>query len=1096
MKLQHFHKLIFSLAILLLCTSGLLLAQAVTGTLLGTITDGTGASVPNAKITITEINTGTTRSTTTSESGTYTFPDLPSGTYSASAEQTGFKRITRSNVEVQINSSPRVDFTLQPGNVSESVEVTAAPPALQTDRADTGSFITSVQTENMPLGTGRNFQNLLNLVPGTTRAAFQHSNFFNAAGSLQTEVNGQMRQGNNYQIEGIDDNERTGLLQIIVPPIEAIQTVSVSTSNFDAELGRASGAVTNVQLKSGTNNVHGAAYEFLRNSEFNARNFFDPAVGHLTYNYFGGNVGGPIIKNKLFFFGDILRQTDHQANTNLVNIPSLGIRNGDLSKSATTIYDPATGNPDGTGRTPFAGNIIPANRINPISAKILNLVPGPNTGSGETNNYFALLPYHKDTTSFDYKMDYNITERDRLSGRFSYARPVVFQAPIFGAAGGPAQGAFEGTGVQKTYSTGLNYTRIWTNSLVMEARVGVAHYHNEAQNTDFGTAASTALGIPGVNIDRYSSGLVGINLNGGYSGPIVGYSASVPWVRAEANINVVNTWTKNFRNHTIKWGVDLRRLRDELLQMQTFSPRGVFNFADGQTSIPGEKTSFTNNFASFLLDLPNQSGRDLATYFPAYRAWQFFGFAQDQWVVSPKLTLNLGVRWEFYPPATPRFKGGFSNYNFATKSLEIAGVGNVPSNLGLETHYNNFAPRLGVAYRMNEKTVIRTGFGISYTPFPDNNYAYNYPVRANNAFNPGVASYGPALLPDGTVSTFQRGFPAPINVPIPDSGIIPLTGSLTSANYFTVSKSFKNPYVESWNFAIQRALPAHFTIDVAYVGNHGVHNVTQYNLNAATVLGLGNAGLPEYSVNKRTASTTLLFGGFSSMYNGLQVKIDRKFSTGLIMTTAYTWAKGMNYQQGDDGGLMYYINLRRNYARADFDRTQTFVQSYIYDLPFGKGKRWLSNGMVSKAIGGWRVNGILTLMTGTPLNFTASSADLLAPGNQQSPNQIAPVTLPKGINTGNEWFSRSSLQLATKGSFGSVGRNAISGPSFFNLDASLFKIFHLTERFNLEVRGEAFGVTNSPQFNNPNTTLGNAAFGYITGAGGGRNLQLGFKLNF
>ena len=1094
MKLQT--KLFICLAVLLAFANTVLLAQAVTGTLLGTVTDGTGASVPNAKVTITEINTGTVRTALTSESGTYSFPDLPSGTYNVSAEQTGFKRITRQSVELQINSSPRVDFTLQPGNVSESIEVTAAPAALQTDRADTGSVISQVQTENMPLGTGRNYQNLLNLVPGTTRATFQHSNFFNASGSLQTEVNGQMRQGNNYQVEGIDNNQRTGLLQIIVPPIEAIQTVSVSTSNFDAELGRASGAVTNVQLKSGTNNYHGAVYEFLRNSEFNARNFFDPAVGHLTYNYFGGNFGGAIKKNKLFFFGDFLRQTDHEANTNLVSIPSSGIRNGDLSRSTTTIYDPTSGNADGSGRTAFAGNIIPANRINAISTKILGLVPSPNTGNGgETNNYFGLLPYHKDTTSYDYKMDYNITDKDRLTGRFSYARPEVFQAPIFGAAGGPAQGAFEGTGIQKTYSTGLNYTRIWTNSLVMELRAGVAHYHNEAQNSDYGTAASTALGIQGVNLDAFTSGLVGINLNGGYSGPLVGYSASVPWVRAEANISVVNSWTKNFRNHTFKWGGDLRRVRDELLQTQTFSPRGVFNFADGQTSIPGGKTSYTNNIASFLLDVPNQSGRDLATYFPAYRAWQFFGYGQDQWVVSPKLTLNLGLRWEFYPPATPRLKGGFSNYNFANKTLEIAGVGGVPLNLGLETHYDYFAPRLGIAYRLNEKTVIRTGFGISYTPFPDNNYAYNYPVRANNAFNPGVASYGPALLPDGSVSTFQKGFPAPINVPIPDTGII--NNPPVGTNYFTVSKSFKNPYVESWNFAIQRALPAHFTIDMAYVGNHGVHNVTQYNLNAATVLGLGNAGLPEYGFNKRTATTTLLFGGFSSMYNGLQVKIDRKFATGLTMTTAYSFAKGMAFQQGDDGGLMYYIDVRRNYARADFDRTHTFVQSYVYDLPFGKGKRWLGDsGMVTKALGGWRMNGILTLMTGTPLNFTASSAGLLAPGNGQSPDQVADISLPKGINLNNEWFSRSSFKDAPAGRFGSVGRNAISGPGFFNLDASLFKIFSLTERFNLEVRGEAFGVTNTPQFSNPNTTLGNSAFGFITGAGGGRTLQLGFKLNF
>jgi len=374
-------------------------SQAVNGTLLGSVTDSTGAMFPNAKVLITETNTGVSRSTITNESGNYSFPDLPPGMYSIVVEQAGFKRLTRAGIDLQINSSVRVDLVLQPGSVTETIEVTAAAPALQTDRADTGSQMTQVQTANLPLGSGRNYQNLLNLVPGTTRATFQHSQFFNAANSLQTEVNGNMRQGNNYMVEGVDNNQRTGLLQIMVPPVEAIQTVSVSTSNFDAELGRASGAVTNVQLKSGGNEFHGAAYEFLRNSAFNARNFFDPSVGHQAYNYYGGNIGGAIKKNKLFFFGDYLRISDHQANTNLVSIPQMDLRTGNLSRSTTPIYDPATGNADGTGRTQFAGNIIPASRINSISTKLLNLVPAPNLGSGDTNNYFGLLPFTKDSQS-------------------------------------------------------------------------------------------------------------------------------------------------------------------------------------------------------------------------------------------------------------------------------------------------------------------------------------------------------------------------------------------------------------------------------------------------------------------------------------------------------------------------------------------------------------------------------------------------------------------------------------------------------------------------------------------------------------------------
>src|SRR5690349_2922625 len=319
-----------ALLVIVALTPGQVKGQAVNATLLGTVTDSSGAAVGNAKVIITETNTGISHTAPTNESGNYVFPDLPPGTYTVTAELTGFKRASRAGIDLIVNTTARVDLVLQPGDVSQTVTVEAETPILQTERADTGRKLETVLTENVPLGTNRNFQNLLNIVPGTTRATFQHSQFFNASNSLQTEVNGQLRQGNNYQIEGIDDNERTGLLQILIPPLEAIQTVDVSTSNFDAELGRASGAVVNVILKSGTNSYHGAAYEFARNSYFNARNFFDRSVGHLAYNYFGGNIGGPIKKNKLFFFGDYLKVYDHEANTNTTNIPTTAFRLGDL----------------------------------------------------------------------------------------------------------------------------------------------------------------------------------------------------------------------------------------------------------------------------------------------------------------------------------------------------------------------------------------------------------------------------------------------------------------------------------------------------------------------------------------------------------------------------------------------------------------------------------------------------------------------------------------------------------------------------------------------------------------------------------------------
>jgi hypothetical protein len=1167
-KLFGFFSIAVLLGAMLFGLSAPVSGQAVNATLLGTVTDSSGAATANVKVTVTETNTGISHTSQTNESGNYVFPDLPPGTYKVIAELTGFKRESRAGIDLIVNSTERVDLILQPGDITQIVEVSAETPILQTERADTGRKLEEVLTENVPLGTNRNFQNLLNIVPGTTRATFQHSQFFNASSSLQTEVNGQLREGNNYQIEGIDDNERTGLLQILIPPLEAIQTVDVSTSNFDAELGRASGAVTNVILKSGTNSYHGAAYEFARSNYFNARNYFDASVGHLAYNYFGGNIGGPIIKNKLFFFADYLMVKDHEANTNRISIPTTAVRSGDLSASTTPIYNPFSNsdpsmrtqiaassapgptvpgpngttvdafNPACTPATPgYSGgmcpNVIPSALIDGISTKLLNFIPAP-TSAGNANNYFALLAFHKDTDFFDGKVDANLTDKDRLSFRLSYQRPAIFQAPIFGIAGGPAQGNFEGSGLQNTYSTGLNYNRFFSNTLVAEFRAGVAWYHNEAHNTDYGTSTSTTLGIPGVNLDKtITSGIVGVTINGGFSNPLLGYSASLPWIRSETNIDFANTWTKILGNHTVKFGGDLRRVRDALLQEQTFSPRGVFTFNEGQTArkcavgdvspgcpinsagmgIGGEsKTSFTNDFASFLFDVPGQVGRDLATFFPNYRAWQFFAFAQDKWVVTPKFSADLGVRWEFYPPATPVANGGFSNYNPTNNTLVVSGYGSNADNLGITTHYKYFAPRLGLAYRLRESTVIRVGFGISYTPFPDNSYAYNYPVRANVAFNPAVATYGPAVLADGvTPFTFENGFPPLSLPPVPSNGIITsassaaAAGVLKNSNQFVVNQNFKNPYVESWNLAVQHTLPWRFVIDLAYVGNHSVDTVVNYNLNAATVVGQSNAGQPEFTPFGRTASTNLLFGGFSSSYNALQAKLDRRFSNGFATTTSYTFGKGMGFQTDDDGGLAFYINQRRNYARNDFDRTHTFVQSIVYELPFGKGKRFASSGIGAAIVGGWRISSFLTWMSGLPLYFSAPSGGLLAPGNTQTPQLIAPLKILHGIGLGNPWFSNTSSTFigATGTNFGNVGRNYLSGPNFFNLDAALSKSIRFTERYNLDLRLEAFGATNTPQFfftsgngTAAGLTLGSSSFGDITSATGGRTLQLGAKFNF
>jgi hypothetical protein len=416
--------------------------------------------------------------------------------------------------------------------------------------------------------------------------------------------------------------------------------------------------------------------------------------------------------------------------------------------------------------------------------------------------------------------------------------------------------------------------------------------------------------------------------------------------------------------------------------------------------------------------------------------------------------------------------------------------------LGVKNRFKNFAPRFGLAYRLTNSTVVRAGFGISYTPYPDNTYAYNYPVRANNVFN-AASSFVPATLPNGQVATWQNGFPAPILPPVPSNGII--SPAPVDQAYFVINPNFKNPYVESYNFAVQQALPSKFVLTLNYVGNHGVDSVVQYNLNAAVVPGIWVLGQPEYAPFHRTANTTLFFGPYSSMYNSLQVKLDRQFSNGFSLTTAYTYGKGMGYQDGDDGGLLFYINQRRNYARNDYDRTHTFVQSYMWNLPFGPGKRWLSSGVMGNIFGNWRVNAILTVMSGTPFRIDASGTSLNTPGNTQTANQVAPVQILGGIGPNSPWFSRSSFaQPTTAGVFGNTGRNVMTGPGFFNLDASVFKVINYRERYSLEIRGEALSATNTPQFANPNHSITSSNnFGYITTANGGnRTLQLGLKFSF
>ncbi len=1102
-----------SVLVLLLCVAALIVgqtsahAQAVTATLVGTVTDQTGAVVPNASVSILNQATGSVTKSTTNGSGNYILSLLPPGTYTVTTAAPGFQKSQTRDVNVPVNTTTRVDLALRPGSAEQTVTVTDQAPLLQTDRADVSGQIESKQVLQLPVGNSQNFQELESLMPGVSAPIYDHSTFDDAQNSESFDVNGQSELSNNLQFEGIDDNERTGLLQVYIPAAQALQTVDVETSNYAPEFGRSAGAVTNIILKSGSNDLHGSAYEFNQVSTLSSRNYFNRTgkFPRQTYNYYGGTIGGPIVKDKTFFFADVMRNSNDTSTYTLLTVPSAEFRTGNLSASPTPIYDPQTGNPNGTGRQQFSGNIIPGNRISSIAQSVLALVPLPNvSGAGATNNFQANPGFDQSDTQFDVKLDEAWRPADHLTYRFSWERDNLYQAPIFGSAGGDANGGFEGSGINKVFNTALEYTHTFSNTLIAELRGGVDHYRNNTQPSDYGQTLATQLGIPGVNVSQFTSGAPTIDVTN-FSEPLIGYSASEPWERGETNIDIVNDWTKVLGNHSVKFGFELRRVRDDLTQGQTYGPRGVFTYADGQTGLnaPGSVTSYGNDFASFLLDLPNQVGRDVNVGDASWRETLYFGYVQDTWQATKELTMTYGLRWEFYPPATPRKSGGFSQYNPVTNSLEVAGYGNIPKDIGMNVNAKDFEPRLGFAFRATPRTVVRGGFGISHTPFQDNVYAFNYPVRQNVVYN-SLSSYTPAVQANGTgVENMAAGFPPEPTPVIPADGIIP-DASITST-WITVNTHYKDPAVYSYNLTLERDMGSGWVVDAAYVGNVGRFIPGNYNMNAGFVAGAGAAGQPEYATLGRTASTELLPKQTSTSYNSLQVKVTRRFKSGLTWTSGYAWQKALGFNSSTTGLGTYnfYIDFQRNYARTTWDRSQTYVQTFVYALPFGRNERFATSGLAASLLGGWAVSGLLNADTGTPLFFTASSSQLNAPGNSQVPDQVGPFKKLYGIGTTHPWFDTSAFVQPTGAVLGNMGQNLYSGPALVSFDGSLQRDVQLHESLGLTLRAQAFNALNHPVFANPGTTLGSSNFGQTTStlgdAGsseGNRAIQFAATLHF
>lgn len=1082
-------------------------AQAVTGYLIGSVTDPSGAPVLNATVTVTNVEQGLIRSTTTNDSGNYSQTQLVPGTYRISVESKGFKKFTQDNVAVEVGRSARIDVQLQIGAVSDEVTVSAAPPSIETDKAELATTMSARQLETLPT-FNRNFTSLEYLLPGATLNPWQHAASENPQGGLLVPTNGMQFSTTNFMLDGTDNNDPVLGIIVVNPNIDSIGEAKVTNSNFDAEFAQAGGAVIQVETKSGSNTLHGSAFDFLQNNIFQARDPFSqglhdpgtPSPEHrglppLRANQFGGSLGGPIIKNKLFFFGDYEGWRRRLGGSVLTRVPTAAEASGDLSKLGTPIYDPSSGAADGTGRTAFANGIIPANKISQPAANILKNLPSPNltTSNPFDPNYSVNQVQGFDSDKFDFRSDYYLRSDLRIFGRYSYAGYNLNSPGAFGLYGGPTPSGFGFEGKSDTLnqnlSTGFNYNLGPT--LLSDFRFGFNRYRVLVRSLDGTVALADQVGIPGLNIASRPDtlGLPQLNINGS-AGFNLGYSCNCPLDQIENVYQFANTWTKIKGNHTIKWGADIRHAQNTRLPSDGHRS-GVYSFDPSVTSLEGQNNSGLG-IASFLVGAPSNFGRFAQVSTDQQdRQNRMFYFVQDAWRVNSKLTLNLGVRWDTWFPDYSKNKGEGGRYDVTDNLVRIAGVGGISSSADGQTQWSNFSPRIGIAYAMNEKTVIRTGFGRSYFQgtfgWTFNNLAADvYPTIVNQQLTQS-SRFSP-------VFALNQAPPAIVFPTIPSNGLLPLLDGI-GVSYIPANQ--KIPYADSWNFSVERAFAHETTLQVAYVGNVGRHLNGGFDLNAA-VPGPGdlNSRKPLYAKFGLTQGIFDKCDCTSSNYKALQIRGQKRFSRNYSFLASYTFSRTTDFGAFGTPTNQYDANSDR--GPADFDRTHVFTLSHELDLPFGKGQYFLSkaSGPLNQIIGGWKFAGVSSFYSGQAFSAGVSNNSFLNANQGSRPDQMSDPY--SGVSqSANGWFNPAAFAYPAQYTFGNTKRNSLRGPGIAKMDWSLFKVFDLSERYKLESRVEAFNVMNHTNLSNPDSNFDSGTAGKIFGTSQPmRNMQFALRLRF
>ena len=1068
--------------------AGAVAAQEIYGSVLGTIQDTSGARVPGASVAITNRETNLVLTTVTNESGAYTFSSVLPGTYDVKVTLQGFKEFVQQGVPVTAGSISRADARLQVGSLSESVTVQSETSLLKTDKADTGSKFGAKEVMDLPLPEFRNYQSLLDLVPGSTPSDFQNAEIDTPARSLQTTLNGTNPNANSTRVDGAT-NQNTWLPHhtLSVAPAETIAEVNVSTGSFSAEQGLAGGAAITVITKSGTNQLRGVGFGYYTDQRLRSRSYFarrantpkSPTNHHID----GGTLGGPIVRNKLFFFGSFEGQYRNTEGESIYTVPTEKMRRGDFSEAVNTngsmqlIYDPLTGDVDGRGRQAFAGNVIPTNRINPIAQSINAFYPLPNR-PGNSSNFFKEFVSTFKRNNYDVKLNWNRSSIHQIWGKIGLMDATVSNLQKLSFDGG-------GLGKTKTWVGTVGQTFTPNRSIVIDATVGYSLLDQGGHGPDYGTNFGLELGVPGTNgSDIRQSGM-----------PVWGNGMSAqgstdswnPYTRFDPAYTAAANVTKLAGSHTFRFGAAVDR--SELNHWQPeigVGPRGRLDFSGNLAGLRGGQTpNFYNQYGAFLLGLTSQAQKSYQWETMSTREWRYGFYFGDRWQ-HRNLTLDLGLRYEYFPLVTRAEGRGVEVLDVNSMEVLLGGVAGIPRNVGLKTSKTDFAPRLGVAWRINPRTVARTGYGLTYNPLP-----FARPLRG---FYPlTIANTYVSLNSWQPYGTLQSGIPE-LTGPAPGQGRVPLPSATTMRT--PDADNVRRGYIQSWNVALERRLPFDMSVNAAYVGTKTTRGFADLELNVSPAGG-GEQGRAFVKQFGRTAST-LLWGGITkAQYHSLQMQLTRPFKKGLLLRGGYTFGKTMNMADQDGWvGVLYNSPdvFDRNYAPAGFDRRHSFTLAYAYQLPFGGPER--DTTFLNALAKGWQINGTFAAYTGTPFTVTASNVSLDQRGNQQTADLVGELRrISNGVD--EPFYDTSSFANVTEQRYGNTGRNQFYGPGYWNYNMSLFRTFPLQGRQRLQFKVEGFSIANNPQFSNPNPSVTSGSFMRITGTrASARNVRVGLRFEF